>query len=242
MNINAANLKVALAASNDATRLGLTGINFTTKGTEATNGHILARISYPDQIQADDVPNTCPTGAAADLKSFIIPATAIKSLKTYKVKSLPNLTDSIFVDVDATNANGTAKFTSTNLDEISAPSINKIDAQFPDVERVIPTTAPDYIVGMNIEYLIHLLTIAKSVSALGTVTIEGRDKSAEIIEGLRDAVLQVIDLPAIPEEKREVLRLALANDHRASCNPWVIRADNPETGQNFTGIVMPIRL
>ena len=165
MNINAANLKVGLAASTDVTRQNLMSIHVTPDYTEATNGHILARVGLPVQYPADDIPAACPTQDSIHIKPFIIPAGPAMKLKPCKVKNLPCLDGQFYVDVEATNLNGKARLTSFDLDNLQAPELSKVDMGYPDIDRVIPTDDPLVRAGYDISYLETLLAIAKSTGA-----------------------------------------------------------------------------
>jgi DNA polymerase III sliding clamp (beta) subunit (PCNA family) len=239
MNLNNANLKVVAAASTDELRRGLVSIHVTPEGTEATNGHILARVGLPYQYEPDDIPATCPTEAAANLKSFVIPAGAVKSLKTFKAKNLPALNNTLFVDVAKTNANGTAHFTATDREQISSPTITKLDTEFPDTSRVIPTDEPAYRVGFNIEYLKILLDIAKATGA-ETVTVEGYSNITQTVINLVEALAAILSEDTADNRRNASLALSAAEHIPSNCKPWIIRTEHDS--QKFTGLIMPIRL
>ena len=71
MNLNTANLMVGKAASTAPARPHLNSIHVTGRHTEATNDHILARVSLPTQYDPGDVPVTCPTAKAEELTPFV---------------------------------------------------------------------------------------------------------------------------------------------------------------------------
>jgi len=139
MNINKNNLLVAKAASTDDTRCALQTIYFDTDGTVATDGHKLVKVGYPSQVDHDSLPVVLPKGDIKNIKPFLIPSSCVPALAKIqpKVKNLPVL-ENIFLDVDRTNANGSAHFSATDLTSISNPEIKKVDAQFPDYKKVFP--------------------------------------------------------------------------------------------------------
>ena len=205
MNLNTANLKVGLAASTDPARVNLNSIHVTATHTEATNGYILARVSLPYQYPIEDIPATIPTEPAENLQGFIIPAKPAMAVKLFKKNLLHCLVDTLYVDIEKTNPNGTAKFTATDLESTISPELKKIDGDFPDLDRVLPTfdeENPPYHVKLNIAYLETLLAIAKSI---GTefVTIDGGTKYSQ--------------------------------------SPVVLKAENLDTMQKFTGVIMPVK-
>lgn len=167
MNLNTANLKVVAAASNDDIRRNLNGIHVTPHYTEATNGHILARVSLPTQYEPDELPVSCPTEAAENLKPFIIPTSGVKGLKTFKARSrygsIPCLEDTLYIDVKETNLNGHAKFAATDREQTITPIIRKIDAEYPETERIMPTEEESFHISLDANYMITLLEIAKGV-------------------------------------------------------------------------------
>jgi hypothetical protein len=169
MNINATNLKVGMAASKDITRRNLMSIHVTPDYTEATNGHIVARVGLPFQFPCEDIPSACPTQDSVHLRPFIMPADTAMKMKPCKVKNLPCLDGQFYVDVEGTNLNGKARFTSFDLDNLQAPELVKIDMDYPDIDRVIPSGDPEFRQGFNIEYLETLLAIAKSTGAKSVV-------------------------------------------------------------------------
>ena len=161
MNINKNNLLVSKVASKDDKREGLKSIRFTQNYTEATDGHRLVRITYPEQIKQDQLPTNIKTEDVQEIKEFIIPATSTKDIKFYKGPL--DFMDQAFVNVGATNANGSANFISTDLESTSSPEIKKVDSQWPDTDKVWPEGTPIFEVAVNAQYLEDLCNIAKSL-------------------------------------------------------------------------------
>ena len=161
MNINKNNLLVTKVASKDDSREALKCIRFTKEYTEATDGHRLVRITYPEQIKQDDLPENIKTGDAQEIKEFIIPATSTKDIKFYK--GPVDFMDQAFVNVESTNANGSANFISTDLENTSSPEIKKVESQWPATDKVWPEGTPIFEVAVNAQYLEDLCNIAKSL-------------------------------------------------------------------------------
>jgi len=138
MNINKINLNVAKCASTEKSRYHLNGIHFTKGFCEATNGNILARITYPYQFPLEEIPEQIKTGSKDDLKEFIIPLDGVKDIPIVKGKvRLPILAET-YIDVEQANNNGTVKFQTTNLETTPTAEIRKIDGEFPDTSAVWP--------------------------------------------------------------------------------------------------------
>lgn len=172
MNLNTANLMVGKAASTDLTRYNLNSIHVTDSYTEATNGHILARVSLPFQFPIDDIPEVIKTEDAEYIEPFIMPAKAAMLIKTFKAKKhggYPCLNDALYIDVEKTNMNGTVKFMTTDLDSTLTPELSKIKEEYPPCDRVIPKVNPvndkAFHAVFDISYLETLLAIAKSTGA-----------------------------------------------------------------------------
>jgi DNA polymerase III sliding clamp (beta) subunit (PCNA family) len=199
MNLNKANLTVGLAASKDVLKMHLMSVHVTKDYTEATNGNILARVSLPRQFPIDEVPAPIETEEAQNLNDFVIPADAAMKVKPLKSKHWPCLDGALYLDVKKTNDNDNAYFCTTDLSNTNQPVIQKRDVTYPDTNRVIPDDKDFSIsIAYNIEYLITLLTIAKST-------------------GADSVIMEFID----------------------SSKPCKLTASN--NGQNFVGLLMPLR-
>ena len=179
MNINTANLMVGKAAGTELSRPGIMGIRVTATHTEATNGHILARVTLPEQFPPEDLPAAIKTEDAEYLEPFTIPAKPAMAIKPFKMKkytSIPCLDGTIYVDVEKTNVNGTAIFSATDRETTINPIIEKIQDQYPDTDRVIPNFEGEdglFHTRLNITYLETLLAIAKATGS-EYVTFDGR--------------------------------------------------------------------
>lgn len=202
MNINGNNLLVSKASSKDDTRYNLKSVYFTKTATVATDGHILARITYPLQYDDAELPakdGEGPKGKAEEITPFLIPAEAVKSIKAYKSKSLPMLTQ-IYVDVPKTNANGSAHFWATDLESVTAPAIKKMDAKFPPYEQIIPKTdkKPILTIGLDPALMGRACDIASKAGLTGATFKFYDENSAVLIEGRNvetDQDVQIIVMP-----------------------------------------------
>ena len=166
MNLNAANLKVGLAASTDKTKANLNSIHITSRYTEATNGHILARVSLPEQYD-DDVPTCCPTSDARDIVPVVVPAKPVMGIKIPKDKR-PTL-NAVYIDVEKTNTGKMVVFGTTDRKSTLTPTVDKIDDLYSETDRVLPSESAiddmPFRTCLNIDYLKTLLEIAKSTGA-----------------------------------------------------------------------------
>lgn len=168
MNINKNNLLVGnFAAKNDPTRAAIQNIHFTPEFTEATNGHYAVRITYPTQINVENTHESVPKGVLSELKPFMIPADAVKSIKECKPSKYIDWTSSIFLDVEKTNSNGSAHFYSTNLDESSSPAVKKYDnGVFPDSQAIfdnINNTPASFQICLDADYLKDIAEVASKI-------------------------------------------------------------------------------
>ncbi len=163
MNLNKLNLEVVRAASKDASRYNLNALHITPNYTEATNGHILARMTYPVQFEPGDVPEVIKTGKKEDIIPFMVPIDALKGIKFPKKVSLPMLAD-LYIDVEATNGNGNAKFGMTDLQTTTQPEIRKIDGEYPDTEACVPKGEPVFEISLDGRYLATLAEMASGLN------------------------------------------------------------------------------
>lgn len=207
MNLNKANLAVGKVALKGASRYSITGIRVTDKYTAATDGYRLAIVGLPPQIPEDEVPGTIKTGLAKQIKAFSVPASVAKDVKFFKSR-LPILANTAFIDVQASNKNGTAKFMSTDLQTTSAPEVSKIeDNNFPGsndpqgIFRYFPENdLHTHSQTVNIDLLIGLLEVAKEVSPYITIKIP---------EYQEDTFKNIIEFYAKSDDKQEFLGLLM---------------------------------
>jgi len=204
MRVNRENFEVVQAASNDGTRYALCSVYFDGYGTVATNGAMLATVSYPDQGSDDDLPKGLPVGKIADLKPFAVGVDAVKALTRAipKTTSLPIL-KYLYVDVDRTNADGSATFAATDLETQSNPTVAKVEGLFPPYEQVIPKEK-DLCekVGYNPAVVAKAFAIVSKVMGskqAGCVVRMGREPSQPmIIEGRNADTGQTVRVVVMP--------------------------------------------
>jgi len=166
MNINKKNLLVTKFTEKGG-RPALSGVHFTPDYTEATNGHMAVRISYPEQIKPEDLPEEIHTAPAGEIKPFLVSAEALGDVKFYKSgKNAPlPWMEQVYVDVNQTNANGRACFYATNMESKSAQEIAKMEDQYPDTDKVWPgSKAPILQICVDPDYMKELAEIAVKVS------------------------------------------------------------------------------
>lgn len=164
---------VAKAASDDATRYGLTGILVEPDGsTVGTDGHILLKYSpknVPEQTEYPMIDGFSDASDTTPLVPFILPkadALAIAKMPE-KSRHLPIL-QYVALDVPRTNANGNAYFTSTNLETVTQVAPKKIDGRFPEYDRVIPAKERG---GITIGFTLSVLEKALATMKACGVTV-----------------------------------------------------------------------
>lgn len=211
MNINKNNLLLTgVAASDKKDSEILKCLHFTKDYTEASDGHIAARMSYPKQIDADLIPTEISTLPVSDLRSdFVLPAAGLKDLKFPK-KSSTELYDSAFIDVSQANSNGHVPMTVYKDNMLNTMSFQKNPIPFPQVEKCFPDGKPLHTITIQPQLLSKLLDIAKELT-LHT----SKDK----------AYLHAVTLEFYGSEM-----------------PMKLYSQDMVTGQEFMGLIMPIRV
>lgn len=185
MNINKLSLEVSKCASTERSRYNLNGVHFTPKFMEATNGHILGRITYPIQFNPEEVPSVIKTAKKEEIKDFIIPLDGIKEIKLPNGKgaSLPILNE-VYIDVEHTNSSPVARFSSTNLETTPVTEIRKIDGEFPKTEAIWPKDDQAvFEINVDPHYLKVMGEIGQSVASRSqgvTLTFYGKDSPMKI--------------------------------------------------------------
>ena len=129
-----AHFAVRHAASKDESRYNLNGVHFRADGsTEATDGFMLIRVKA--EVPPDD---EHPRGCEGKPEAFTLPIDAVDRI----VKGLPKrnkipILDYAVLDVPATNANGSARFVSTDLESDAVTEARKVEAEFPDTGHIL---------------------------------------------------------------------------------------------------------
>ena len=204
MNVNKQNLEVVRAASKDSSRLAIQVLRFEQGGTVATNGNMLATVTYPEQLKGSELPKGLPEGNAEDLTPFSIPADSIKELARSipKRSCLPALRNA-FLDVAGTNSNGSAKFSATDLELTTPTEVRKVDMNFPNCEHVFPKDSDlSDRIGFNPDLLIDALTIVRNVmSEKGRACVVrfGGENTPMLIEGECFETGQVVKVVVMPK-------------------------------------------
>lgn len=153
MLVTKAHLCVRHAASKDETRYNLNGVRFrgverSADGgapfpvTEATDGHMLIRVTAASNPDAEMPPITGMEGSELDPVPFILPLKAADELaallkKADKRLNMPILANAL-LDVPHANSNGSVRFAITDLERVSRVESRKIDGEYPNVDSVIP--------------------------------------------------------------------------------------------------------
>lgn len=214
--LNKHNLSLASLASKETSRFTLNGILVTPTETVETDGHQLCTVSM-QKTDTEAVPS--PTGvdfaAVADWKPFILPAgEALDIAKALPKKSTIPILQNAFIG-SKTDVNGTAQIAVTNLDQFRVFNPRKLEGNFPDWKRVIPKpeeNPPALCVSIDAALLARVL---------------------KQVESFRGDVRQPFCRMYFWGDKKESGVLLCNNAIR-------IDADN-DTGQHFTGVVMPGR-
>jgi len=181
MIINKNNLLAVNAASDNKVYPSLSVLHVRADRTVATDAHRLIEVSMTDQENAKDFPAIPGNngGPAADLKPFSIGADDVKSLlKAVPKKTRTPILLNALIDVAATNANGHAVVSVTDLQTPITMSLVKVDGDFPNYELVFPKENPVITIGFNPDLLADTLkTISKITDGAGvTVELFGPDK------------------------------------------------------------------
>lgn len=185
MLLNKNNLPVADAASTDDTRPALQSVHVTPEYTEATDGHIFARVSLQTVFEDDDFPEVAGFEATEPdpKEEILIPASDVKSLrqalpKGKTTRTLPIL-GHVRIDPHVKDNRISAAVT-----DLTSPQVRKIhagDGPYPkDIDKIIFPDHPDkklvkrFSFYFNPKLMIRLLKIADEVcdSECAGVTLE----------------------------------------------------------------------
>ena len=157
------------AASQDETRYNINGVRIEADGTTiATNGHWLCKVEL-EHADPKEWP-TMPDGAVpsdAPLEPFTLPldtvAKLVKALPKREPRTMPILANAA-LDVDATNANGAARFYATDLESMDRIEGRKIGNDYPDWRMVMPKEAPEVTFGISLVLLEGLCKAVREFS------------------------------------------------------------------------------
>ena len=145
MLVNQANLDVKAAASaKSEARIVLTGVNFDSENTTATNAHILLSCELP-KVDITEYPAVqgLPEGDAEF--SAIVP---LNGLKIKKSKNLPILNNAMVVKKE-----GVVSIATTDLETVQREDIRVVEGSYPPYKQVIPDAEPVAQVFLDPHYL-----------------------------------------------------------------------------------------
>lgn len=212
MLLNKHNLKLVAVASEDELRPALQGLHVTDEHTEATDGHILFRMSLPSYVKDDDFPKVKGFEVKkSDGADFTIPTDAAVQLsESLPTKSAMPILG--YVQIDPAVEGGVAKYIRVATTDTDVERINRIrliDVPYPKTDNLFSTDEPAFRIKFNPALLAKALKVAA----------EFQDKF------LPEIILE------IPQPK---------DGDKWGHGALVIRAKN-EQGQELTGLVMPMR-
>ncbi len=142
MGIKFQDLAPMHAASKDAGRLPINGVNIGKDGSAGTNGHVLAMVRNEDDesmLGLDSESVTIPLDVAKDL------AKAIKKLPASQRAELESQGE----------RSARLSYAGVSQEFPLEPS------EFPNVDAVLPTAEPEFTVGIGIEVLETLIKVAR---------------------------------------------------------------------------------
>jgi len=176
MYLNKANLELAALACTDAGRTNLAVLRVEPTRTIATDGHVLGIVDVPalDPKDYPAVGGLTETDAAFEACSIPVPAARALLKAIPKARHQPILRNAK-VDVAASNANGTFRAVTTDLETTTPIEARKVDETFPDIAQVMPTGEPRLRVAFDAALLAHVLSTAVKMGLPGknnAVTLE----------------------------------------------------------------------
>ena len=180
MLYNKHNLSVIRISSKNEARPELAGVFFTKEKTVATDSIRLLEVSTPTDVKAQDFSQVGGVSAMLGVKPFIVNAKRLKEIKIPSNKSLPILQHIAIKHLH----DDRVEFLTTNSESVDIKSIPRVDATFPDYEKIFPTEKPKIEIDINGEMFGELLEIMAKMNTQGKVTIKiyGSDKPI-VIEG-----------------------------------------------------------
>lgn len=170
--LNKANFAVLNFVSKEESRY----MQVTPEYTCATNGHILGRVTTPNQKVADNfpsIPGFTPNGHTPFLMSKTTAERVAKAIPKDRV--IPVLNHAA-VSVDSESGEVTAAVTDLSTPQVFSQP--KLSGQFPNSEQLWPKTDPITEVTLNPDYMIALAKAAKQLGANRvTLKLYGPDKA-----------------------------------------------------------------
>jgi DNA polymerase III sliding clamp (beta) subunit (PCNA family) len=211
--LDKAALSLRHVASDEPGRFNLSGIYLTSSNAVATDGHILATVANVDPEPG--------MNEGERLISCIIgrdDAAALEKALPKPSRFDPHASPCAELDVAAANVNGHIPVTVGT----TAFKIEKVDAQFPDYQQVMPKGEPVFRVSFDLELLERLAKVIKASSDSPKKT------QSVVLEFYGD------------EETGKPTMVKPENDSLA-CYDMPIRVSATHAPR-FSGLLMPIRL
>ena len=160
--LNKFNFLVTDFLSQNESRYTLNGVNVSTKGTEATDGHVAVRISLPDQKGSVNYPSIRNFTPEHSPKPFLIPRDTAKRLRSAipKDKNIKILNHVAVGQGDEF----TLELAVTDLNKTQVFQPHKMNGKFPDVDSVFALAEKDaqFEIAVNPDYLMRICRAAKS--------------------------------------------------------------------------------
>lgn len=172
MLLNKKAFAVINAASKDENRYSINGLLIEPDGSAvATNGHVLIKFTPAEQENAKEFPKIDGVNPVSEetLKAFILSRDSVEQIKKAVPKhrsSFPILSN-IALDVEQTNKNGNAVMAVTDLENPQVFRPQKVDADFPDYRKVVPTDEPKISFGVSVEVLDTIVKTLKATNVKG---------------------------------------------------------------------------
>ncbi len=209
MLLNKTSLLAVRCASDDPSRPTLHGVYITPKETVATNGHCLIKVTHTNEKESD-FPEVqgFSHGDLKELKPFILPSeSALTCLKAIpKGRGILPIFQHVGIDVNATNANGTALTCVNNSNNPQTRTFRKNeDASYPNYDAVIPNKAPTATLCFNPILLSDILKTIHDMDTDDAVLIHvfGKDE-AIVLEATNVKTAQKIKALVMPLRSNKV--------------------------------------
>jgi predicted aconitase with swiveling domain len=212
--LNKHNLELAKLCAKDESRYALSGIQITERETVVTDGHILARVTLPD-IEPEHFPTITGlrAGAPVACAAFIMPKDAALSI----AKAIP-----------VGRKRGSIPILSNAiLDSVTEES----GAQFARVG----------VTDLENPQVFNAREIAGQFPNVDLVCPKRQDARFKVSFDLRLLIPLLQQMNSfLKSERVSTVQFSFYGDE-ATPTPMRIDAHNPDTGQNFMGVIMPIR-
>lgn len=216
MLLNRATLGLAKLASKEETRYSLQGIAIEMECATVTNGHYLVTVSHP-QYAAEHIEDSYPETPGLVHREIKEGETVLvhSSAAAAAMKALPKKTHIPVLQHAAMSEDG--KLVTNDLDSVQSFS-HKLDGQFPDWRRVMPSGEVEYETYVDARYLKALAEYFIAV---------GNDR------------LPSVRMTIYADKKPSK---GLRPDSEERRNPSAMRFDlRTHDGQDVTAILMPLR-